>query len=53
MKADEKHNNSRDAKRAKAEWTTPDLAACGNMMSVMALDGMFGDGTAEGSQFSS
>jgi hypothetical protein len=53
MEADGKHNNSRDAKRAKAEWNTPVLIACGNMMNVLADSGFGSDGTATGSQFSS
>lgn len=53
MEADEKDNNSSNAKRAKAEWNTPVLAACGNMMNVLADSGFGSDGTATGSQFSS
>jgi len=37
---------------AKAEWTTPVLIACGNMMNVMADSGTGSDGTGSGTQAS-
>jgi hypothetical protein len=39
-----------DETQGMAEWTTPILIACGNMMNVMANSGTGWDGTAEYSQ---